>query len=127
MKAPKRDRFPWGDFTFVEVEAPRRIVTRGRHGKFNRILTRGVWELRAEGSGTRVSYTHETKPAKPSDRLVELGARGRVKRGFNKGLKRLRDVLEEDRRRGSRASVAGGPRKPASQYRYDPSLAAGDH
>ncbi|MBI5103741.1 MAG: SRPBCC family protein [Solirubrobacterales bacterium] len=77
VKAPL-NRFPWADVTVTEVEAPRRIVERGRTGKFNRNLTRGVYELDpTSGGGTRVRFTLETKPAKLSDRIMEsFGARG---------------------------------------------------
>src|SRR3954468_10897218 len=34
-----RQRFAWGDMSFVTVEPPRRIVAVGRGGKFNRIKT----------------------------------------------------------------------------------------
>ena len=33
------NRFGWGDFTFVDVEPPRRIVAVGRAGKYNRVKT----------------------------------------------------------------------------------------
>jgi uncharacterized protein YndB with AHSA1/START domain len=114
------NRFAYGDSTFVEMEPPRLIVERGRSGKFNRILTRGVYELEeASGGTTRVRFTLETKPKFLSDRIMEsLGARGWFKRRNGKALRRLRDILEEDRGRGTRATVAGGPRKPASAYRF---------
>jgi uncharacterized protein YndB with AHSA1/START domain len=116
------NRFGWGDSTFTEVVRPRLIVERGRGGKFNRILTRGVYEL-DEGAGgtTRVRFTLETKPKMLSDRLMEsLGARGWIKRRNAKALRRLRNILEEGLDRGDRATVAGGPRKPASVFRFDP-------
>jgi uncharacterized protein YndB with AHSA1/START domain len=119
VKAPL-NRFAWGDSTFVEMDAPRRILERGRFGKFNRILTRGEYELEeAPGGGTRVRFTFESKPKFLSDRIMEsLGGRGWFKRRNSKALRRLRDILEEDRGRGARATVAGGPRKPASAYRF---------
>jgi uncharacterized protein YndB with AHSA1/START domain len=110
------NRFPWADVTFVEVQRPWRIVEAGRAGKFNRVRTLGVFELEsAAGNTTRVRYTFETQPKLPTDRLLEaLGARGWVKRGTRKALGRLRSILEEDERRGQRATIAGGPRKPAT-------------
>jgi hypothetical protein len=33
-------------------------------------------------------------------------------------MKRLRSILEEDYGRGQRATIAGGPRKPASGFRF---------
>ena len=115
------NRFPWGDANFTEIDAPQRIVERGRGGKFNRNLTRGVWELEpGPGGSTRVSFTFESKPAKLSDRILEsLGARAWIKRQNKVALQRLRAILEEGRRRGRRATIAGGARKPASAFRYE--------
>jgi uncharacterized protein YndB with AHSA1/START domain len=120
VKAPL-NRFSWADATLVEVVAPRLIVERGRMGKFNRILTRGVYELDEASGGetTRVRFTFESKPKMLSDKLMEsLGGRGWVKRRSAKALRRLRNILEEDLDRGTRPTVAGGPRKPASVYRF---------
>lgn len=125
----RMNRFPWADVTFTEVEAPLRIVERGRSGKFNRIKTLGIYELaQAPGNGTRVTFTFEALGKTPSDRLLEkLGARRFMKRRTEKAMRRLRDVLEEGRGRGHRPTIAGGPRKPASQYRYEkPSAVAAD-
>jgi uncharacterized protein YndB with AHSA1/START domain len=122
VKAGFTNRFSWGDMTFVEVTPGRRILARGRMGKFNRTLTRAVWEVGpGSGGATKVTVTFETKPKTPSDRLLEGPTARRMKRGYAKALRRLREILEEDRRRGTRASIAGGPRKPASQFRFDPS------
>ena len=120
VKAPL-NRFSWADSTLTEVVPPRLLVERGRMGKFNRVLTRGVYEL-DEGSGgetTRVRFTLETKPKMLSDRLMEtLGGRTWVKRRTAKALRRLRNILEDDLDRGRPVTVAGGPRKPASAYRF---------
>jgi uncharacterized protein YndB with AHSA1/START domain len=125
IKQPIRSRYAWGDSTFVDVRAPYLIQERGRAGKYNRVLTRGVYELADAGSGTtRVSFTLETKPKLPSDKMAEFGGFGRIwmKRKTRKGLDRLRAIFEEGRERGTRASVAGGPRKPASAYRFQPDV-----
>src|SRR3954451_2867280 len=76
------NRFSWADSTFAEVQAPRLIVERGRAGKYNRVQTRGVYELADAGHGTtRVTFTMETKPKLLSDKLGEsFGARGWFKR-----------------------------------------------
>jgi uncharacterized protein YndB with AHSA1/START domain len=120
FKARQRlNRFPWGDTTFMEVEPPRRILQCGRGGKFNRIRTVGVWVLEPVGSGsTRVTLTWETDPVMLSDRLLEIGKRRWARRNFGKALRRLRAILEDGRERGARATVAGGPRKPASGFRF---------
>ncbi len=115
----RANRFPWGDLTLADLDPPRRIVTVGRLGKFNRIRSVGVYELQPGGqASTRVTYTYETEPKMPSDKLREaLGGRGFVKRRSAKALRRLRSILEEDRDRGARVTVSGGARKPASNFR----------
>ena len=112
-------RFPWGDSTLVELERPRRIVEVGRTGKFNRIRTLGAYTLeQASGGATRVTFTFQTQPDKPTDRFLEsLGARFWVKGKLRKAMRRLRTILEEDRGRGERPTIAGGPRKPATGFR----------
>jgi uncharacterized protein YndB with AHSA1/START domain len=107
------NRFPWGDSTIVEAERPRRIVGVGRTGKFNRIRTIAVYELEpTAGNGTRVRFTFESEPKLPTDRLLER--RGWMKRKLRKSMRRLRSILEEDYGRGTRPTIAGGPRKPAT-------------
>lgn len=108
FKAPL-NRFNQADVTFIEVDAPRRIVEAGRGGKFNRTRLRGVFELEpASGGQTRVTYTLETRPAKLSDRLMEaLGFRGWVKRKTAKALRRLRSILEDGEGAGQRVTVGG--------------------
>ena len=115
MKAPL-NRFPWADSTIIELDRPRKIVEAGRMGKFNRIRTLGVYELeRGASATTRVTFTLLTEPKTFSDRFLEsFGARGWTKRKLSKSMRRLRDILEEDRARGVRPTVAGGPRKPAT-------------
>jgi uncharacterized protein YndB with AHSA1/START domain len=107
IKAPL-NRFAWGDMTFAEVEPPRRIVERGRSGKFNRIRMVGTYTLSPGPSGTtRVEYTLETLPVMPSDKLMEaLGGRAWTRRQIAKSMRRLRVILEEGRLRGRRATVA---------------------
>jgi len=102
------NRFGWGDFTLVDVEPPFRIRERGRSGKFNRVRAMGEWTLQdAPGGTTRVEYRYETQPATPSDRLMELVAgRGWWRRKLTRAVRRLQEILEEDRSRGRRATVA---------------------
>jgi uncharacterized protein YndB with AHSA1/START domain len=119
----KGKRYMWADTTFTDVVAPRLIVERGRYGKFNRNLTRAVFEIsEAHGGTTRVAYTLETKPKLPSDKFAEIGLKGWTKRKNKKALNRLRNILEDGLDRGKRPSVAGGPRKPASAFRFRPDL-----
>ena len=114
-------RFSWGDITFASVEPPHRIVARGRYGKYGRTRTLTIWELEAESPNvTRVHVTYETEPGILSDRINEmLGGRWFWRRKLRKALSRLARILEEDRGRGRRITVAGGPRKPASAYRFE--------
>jgi uncharacterized protein YndB with AHSA1/START domain len=108
VKAP-RNRFSWADVTFVEVQAPHRIVEAGRTGKNNRIRTLGVYELAAGAAGTtRVRFTFETEPATPADRLLEgLGGRRWLRRKNNRAMRRLRSIIEADAGRGTAADDRG--------------------
>jgi hypothetical protein len=108
MKAPF-SRFNWADMTFAEIQPPFRIVERGRGGKYNRIRMLGTYTLSPGPAGTtRVEYTIETLPVMPSDRLMEaLGGTRWMHRQTRKAMRRLRTILEEDRDRGRRATVAG--------------------
>ena len=107
VRAPL-SRFSWADMTFFELQPPFRIVERGRGGKFNRIRMLGTYTLLdGPGGTTKVEYTLETQPVMLSDRLQEaLGGRAWSRRQAAKAMRRLRSILEEDRGRGRRASVA---------------------
>jgi uncharacterized protein YndB with AHSA1/START domain len=107
IKAPL-NRFAWADVTFVELQAPFRIVERGRGGKFNRIRMLGTYTLTpGPGGTTKVEFTLETEPAMLSDRLQEaLGGRAWSKRQAARAMRRLRAILEENRLRGRRTTVA---------------------
>ena len=108
VKAPL-NRFPWADMTLADVQPPYRIVERGRGGKYNRIRMLGTYTLdQGPGGTTRVQYTFESEPVMPSDRLMEaLGGRAWSKRQAARAMRRLRRILEEDRDRGRRVTVAG--------------------
>jgi uncharacterized protein YndB with AHSA1/START domain len=107
IKAPL-SRFSWADMTFAELQPPFRIVERGRGGKFNRVRMLSTYTLSPGPSGTtRVEYTLETEPPMLSDRMLEaLGGRRWSRRQAARAMRRLRTILEEDRGRGRRASVA---------------------
>ena len=107
VKAPL-NRFAWADMTFAEVQAPFKIVERGRGGKFNRIKMIGTYEVfERHGGMSEVVYTFETETKLPSDRLPEiLGGRSWTRHNAKKSLRRLRAILEDNRRRGKRPSVA---------------------
>ena len=114
LEAPFQ-RFPWADWTITSIEDRHRIVLHGRGGKFNRNRTLTVFELRDGAGGTVVAVTCDSRPRHPSDRLLEALARRTVRRRWGAALRRLRRILEEDRDRGERATIAGGPRKPATR------------
>lgn len=103
-------RFSWAGVSFIEVEAPWRIVEAGRGGKFNRIRLMTVFTLEPHAGGTtHVELTTETVPATISDRIGEaLGARGWTRRQNKRALRRLRSILEEGKGAGARATIAGG-------------------
>jgi uncharacterized protein YndB with AHSA1/START domain len=111
------NRFSWADVTFAEVERPHRIVEVGRTGKNNRIRTVGSYQLDpAAGDSTRVTFTFQSDPVTPSDRLMDaLGGRRWLARKNRRALHRLRAILEADAglstiqvKRGQRVTVAGG-------------------
>lgn len=107
------NRFPWVDQTVLECEAPRRLVLAGRGGKYNRVRTVSTYEVEPAGGGaSRVSVTFEAEPKYPSDRLHDR--RSFYRRRLEKAMRRLSSILEDDFGRGTRATIAGGARKPAT-------------
>ncbi len=108
IKAPF-SRFNWADMTFADVQPPYKIVEHGRGGKFNRIRMLGTYTLSpGPEDTTRVEYTLETLPVMLSDKLMDaLGGRAWIKRKMSRAMRRLQRILEDDRDRGRRATVAG--------------------
>jgi uncharacterized protein YndB with AHSA1/START domain len=106
-------RSPWADTTIAELEEPFRLLERGRTGRANRIETMMIWELiGGRGGLTKVTLTSLTQPSHPLDRLVETlsGAERFQRRGWEKALNRLREILEGERQLDDRVAVAGGNR-----------------
>jgi len=110
------NRFPWMDANFVEVERPRRILVTGRTGKLGRIKMVSEWRLEPAHRGTRVTFTTEAVPITPAEKMLEAiwGTRRMTRRRAKRALERLGAILEEGAERGARATIAGGPRKPAT-------------
>jgi hypothetical protein len=109
----RRNRFSWGDLTYVEVDPPRRIVAAGRGGKGNDVRMRSVFVVDSGSAGTtRLTWAIETRPTTLGGRIAEgfLGQRRFYKRRLTRALKRLRRILEEGRDRGARATIAASGR-----------------
>jgi len=100
------------DVTIEEVEPPHRIVERGRGGYLNRVPSAIEWRLKdaPAGTGCEVEVTFMTDPTRAYDRLREMrGSERRLRRGFERALERLRDLIET----GSvppRIMIGGGDR-----------------
>jgi hypothetical protein len=109
IKAPLQ-RFAWMGVSFIEVDAPWRIVEAGRGGKYNRTRSMTVYTLEpGPDDTTRVRLRVETEPATLADRLMEsFGLRRWTRRQNLRALRRLRSILEDGSRRGTRVTVAGG-------------------
>jgi uncharacterized protein YndB with AHSA1/START domain len=103
------DRFGYYDLNLAELDPPHRIVAVGRGGKYNRIKTFHQWTLEPTSGGTRLEYVYESEPPLATDRFIEAvsGRRGWFRRNSGKSLRRLQGILEENRDRGARATIAG--------------------
>jgi hypothetical protein len=112
----KLDRYSWADLTFAEFSSRGFILARGRSGKFNRTRWIVKVELDEEAGGTRVRLSAETAPGLPTDRLMEALIRTKPyhRRQWRRALRRLRSILEDGEERGTRATISGGARKPAT-------------
>jgi uncharacterized protein YndB with AHSA1/START domain len=111
------DRFGWGDYAIVETTVPRRIIARGRSGRFNRVRTVYTWTLtpNATNTATSVQLRVERDAQAPFDRLRDtFGGRLADQRRWRRALRRLASIVEHGEGRGTRATVSGGPRKPAT-------------
>jgi hypothetical protein len=111
VKAPLRS--PWEDTTIVELREPNRIEERGLGGRTNRIPNHTVWETEPSKAGMiLIRVTHWTEPTNPIDKLVESLSFGAhfQRKGWQRSVKRLRDVLEGGVPTGDRIAVAGGNR-----------------
>ena len=97
------------EFQVVEMERPRRILERGRIGRWGRTTGWAEWELTNEYGATEVQLTLWSVPGIRWDAFKEsLGARGWLKRQAHGALRRLRTIFEERPERPlERATVAG--------------------
>ena len=99
----------YAQLQMTSVVALDELIAVGRGGKYNRIRTFHQWTLEPNSGGTRLEYVYETEPPLRTDRFIEAasGRRGWFRRNAGKGLRRLQGILEENRGRGARATVAG--------------------
>jgi uncharacterized protein YndB with AHSA1/START domain len=103
----------WMDTTIDAVEAPHRIVERGRGGRGNRVPVTTLWELtEGPGSLTRIRVSFWTEPTNLLDRAREIltVASVSIERDWREALRRLRDLLEAGAGAERRVAVAGGNR-----------------
>lgn len=103
----------WMESAVEELQAPHRVLERGRGGRWDRIPIFTVWELAAgPGEASEVSVTFWTEPDHPLDRLREhLGAVRWYRRRWAQALRRLRELAESGREADA-VAVAGGSRAP---------------
>ena len=103
----------WMDTVIEAWEPPHRISERGAGGRLNRIPSATEWELtEGPGSLTTVRVAYWTEPGNPIDRGKEiLGAASHwYTRDWAAALRRLRELLESDRKPGEGVGVAGADR-----------------
>ena len=109
---------PRAEYQIVEVEEPRRIVERGRIGRWGRTTGWTEWEFSDHYGSTEVIATVWTEPGIRWDAFKEsFGARPWLKRKLRGSLKRLRAIFEERPERPlARATVAGYESLKAARY-----------
>ncbi len=109
------------EYQIVEAERPRRIVERGRIGRWGRTTGWTEWELSDNYGSTEVTVAAWTEPGIRWDAIKEgLGARPWFKRQLNVSLRRLRAVFEEGSERPlARTGVAGYEPLKAARYGSD--------
>ncbi len=101
----------WVDSIVDEVDAPHRLVERGRGGYLNRVPNVTEWLLSDAGpDGCEVTLTFWTEPSHPLDKMRDAKAsERRLGKGLKKALERLREVAESGAP-PERIEVAGGDR-----------------
>jgi carbon monoxide dehydrogenase subunit G len=98
-----RDRY--AGTTITEAVAGERILEEGSTGRGGRVGMAIEFLLEGGDAGpTTVTWTIETYPLNPVDKLRELRMRSQLRRRMRRGLKRLRAILEG----APEAAPAGG-------------------
>jgi uncharacterized protein YndB with AHSA1/START domain len=97
------------EFQVTEMERPRRLVERGRIGRWGRTTGWAEWEFVEAGHATEVVLTVWTQPGIRWDGVKEsLGLRGWTRRQSRAALSRLRMVFEQPPDKPlARATIAG--------------------
>jgi hypothetical protein len=106
------------EYQIVQAEPPRRLVERGRVGRWGRTTGWTEWELTDSYGSTEVTVRSWTEPGIRWDGIKEgLGARPWLKRQMGVSLRRLRKIFEEQSDRPlARAAVAGYEPLKAARY-----------
>lgn len=109
------------EYQIVESEPPRRLVERGRIGRWGRTTGWTEWEFTDNYGSTELTVTVYTEPGIKWDGIKEgLGARPWIKRQVGVSLRRLRKIFEEQADRPlARAAVAGYEALKAPRYGID--------
>jgi uncharacterized protein YndB with AHSA1/START domain len=106
------------EYQIVEAEAPRKLVERGRVGRWGRTTGWTEWELVESYGSTEVTVTAWSEPGIRWDGIKEgLGSRPWLKRQMSGSLRRLRKIFEEQSDRPlARTGVAGYESLTAARY-----------
>ena len=106
------------EYQVIEADPPRRLVERGRIGRWGRTTGWTEWELTDNYGSTEVTVTVWTEPGTRTDAFKEsLGVRAWVRRQMAVSLRRLRKIFEEQPDRPlARAGVAGYEPFTAARY-----------
>jgi uncharacterized protein YndB with AHSA1/START domain len=113
------DRGFWMETVIAEVDAPHRLVERGRGGRLDRVPVSTVWEL-ADGAAPascEVSVMFVTEPQNAADRAHDAaghlrGAERWYRRQWSRTLARLKELAESGEE-PPRVVVAGADRIPS--------------
>ncbi len=103
-----RDRY--AGTTITESVPGQRLLEEGSTGRGGRVGMAIEFLLDEQpGGSTRVTWTIETYPLNPADRIRETGMRRQIRSKMPRSLKRLRDILEESANatRGERPTIGG--------------------
>jgi len=92
-------RFPiWMETVIVKLEAPHRVLERGKGSRIDRMPVGTAWELTPSGGAmTVVTVNFWTEPEHSIDKLKDRAASaGWYERQWKRALRRLRDLAEAD-------------------------------